>query len=103
MAGPLHAPPLLLLYPFRFRDPVSGKWVRARYVAGHHEIAARYAAASHVTTRNDPRPVAPVRPSREDCCKGSCDPCIFDVYDDALDRYRRALKGGQKNKTRRKR
>jgi hypothetical protein len=34
----------LELYPFRFRDPVSGKWMRARYVAELHEIAARYAA-----------------------------------------------------------
>ena len=42
MPGPLHAPPLLILFPFRFRDPVSGKWVRARYVAEPHEIAARY-------------------------------------------------------------
>ena len=42
-ARPLYAPTVLLLYPFRFRDPVSGKWVRARYVAERHEIAARYA------------------------------------------------------------
>ena len=33
----------LALYPFRFRDPVSGRWMRARYVAELHEIAARYA------------------------------------------------------------
>jgi hypothetical protein len=32
----------LLLYPFRFVDPVTGKWVRARYRAERHEIAARY-------------------------------------------------------------
>ena len=43
MPGPLQAPPLLILYPFRFRDPVSGKWVRARYVAERHELEARYA------------------------------------------------------------
>ena len=44
MPGPLHAPLLLVLYPLRFRDPVSGKWVRARYVAERDVIAARYAA-----------------------------------------------------------
>lgn len=44
MPGPPHFPALLILYPFRFRDPVSGKWVRARYVAERHEIEARYAA-----------------------------------------------------------
>ena len=31
------------LYPFRFRDPVTGKWVRARYRATVQDIAARYA------------------------------------------------------------
>lgn len=41
-AGPLHAPPLLILFPFRFCDPVSGNWVRPRYVAERHEIAERY-------------------------------------------------------------
>jgi hypothetical protein len=43
MQGPLDAPSILVLFPFRFRDPVSGKWVRARYVAERYEIAARYA------------------------------------------------------------
>jgi hypothetical protein len=42
MPGPLHYPALLILYPFRYRDELSGKWVRARYVAQRHEIAARY-------------------------------------------------------------
>jgi hypothetical protein len=32
----------LLLYPFRYRSPVTGKWLRARYVAELHEIRARY-------------------------------------------------------------
>ena len=34
--------PRLELYPFRYRDPRTGKWVRARYVAERHEIKARY-------------------------------------------------------------
>src|SRR5438270_2636313 len=29
-------------YPFRFIDPVTGKWMRARYVAERHVIAERY-------------------------------------------------------------
>jgi hypothetical protein len=33
----------LVLYPFRFRDPVSGRWQRARYVTALDEIMARYA------------------------------------------------------------
>jgi hypothetical protein len=35
-------PRVLRLYPFRFRDRLTGKWVRARYVAERNEIAARY-------------------------------------------------------------
>ena len=35
---------LLTLYRFRFLDPVSGKWVRSRYVATAEDIAARYAS-----------------------------------------------------------
>jgi hypothetical protein len=30
------------LYPFRYKDPVTGKWVRARYRAALETIAARY-------------------------------------------------------------
>ena len=33
----------LELFPFRYRDHLTGKWVRARYVAERHEIAKRYA------------------------------------------------------------
>jgi hypothetical protein len=32
----------LFLFPFRSVNPVTGKWVRARYVAELHEIAARH-------------------------------------------------------------
>jgi hypothetical protein len=42
MPGPLHAPTVLVLYRFRFRDPVTGKWVKARYVAERRELEARY-------------------------------------------------------------
>ena len=28
------------LFPFRYRDELTGKWVRARYLAERHEIAA---------------------------------------------------------------
>ena len=32
----------LLLYVFRYRDPRTGEWVRAGYLAERHEIAERY-------------------------------------------------------------
>jgi hypothetical protein len=51
---------------------------------------------------HDPRPVPPVRPSPDDCCKGSCDPCIFDLYDDALDRYRSDLQAWEERQAQRK-
>ena len=34
--------PRLQLFPFRYRDRVTGKWAKARYVAEPQEIAARY-------------------------------------------------------------
>ncbi|HJU21836.1 MAG TPA: hypothetical protein VJ891_04945 [Casimicrobiaceae bacterium] len=33
----------LLLYPFRYRSEVTGKWAKARYVAEMHEIERRHA------------------------------------------------------------
>jgi len=50
---------------------------------------------------DDPRPVPPERPDREDCCKGDCNPCIFDVYEDALDRYRSDLRAWEERQARR--
>jgi hypothetical protein len=35
--------PRLELFAFRYRDPRTGKWTTARYLAERHEIAARYA------------------------------------------------------------
>jgi hypothetical protein len=43
MPGPLHFPRVLVLYPFRYRHELTGKWVKARYVAEPHVIAERYA------------------------------------------------------------
>src|SRR4030095_13245417 len=44
MPRPLDARPMSFLFPFGCRDPVTQKWVRARYVAERHEISARCAA-----------------------------------------------------------
>ena len=43
----------------------------------------------------DPRPLAPVAPDLEACCGNGCDPCIFDLYDLAMDEYRQALRAWQ--------
>ena len=39
----LQHPGVRLSYPFRYRDPRTGKWVRARYKAEPHVIAERHA------------------------------------------------------------
>ena len=39
----------------------------------------------------DPRPLPPREPALEECCKGGCEPCVFDRYYEALERYRDAL------------
>lgn len=40
-ANRLHMP-RLECFPFRFRDPVKGKWLRARYPTERHVITERY-------------------------------------------------------------
>lgn len=40
---------------------------------------------------NDPRPVPPREPDLEECCGSGCDPCVFDRYHAALERYRAEL------------
>jgi hypothetical protein len=35
-----------------------------------------------------PRPAPPVQPALEDCCRSGCTPCIFDLYEDDMARYR---------------
>lgn len=43
----------------------------------------------------DPAPVPPTPPGLDDCCRSGCTPCVFDLYEDALDRYRAALAAWQ--------
>ncbi len=33
-----------------------------------------------------------MQPELEDCCNSGCTPCIFDIYEDALERYRTELR-----------
>jgi hypothetical protein len=37
------------------------------------------------------RPVPPVQPELEDCCRSGCTPCVFDLYEEALERYQEEL------------
>lgn len=44
----------------------------------------------------DPRPVPPRQPEPEDCCRSGCTPCVFDLYESALQRYERELLAWEK-------
>lgn len=33
-------------------------------------------------------PAPPERPDPDECCNGGCCPCIFDYYQDALERWK---------------
>lgn len=50
---------------------------------------------------DDPAPVPPVQPDIDDCCRSGCTPCVFDLYEDAMDRYRAALNAWQARQERR--
>jgi hypothetical protein len=41
---------------------------------------------------DDPVPQPPERPGLEDCCRSGCVPCVFDLYEEAMERYRIELK-----------
>lgn len=40
----------------------------------------------------DPMPLPPRQPELDECCGSGCDPCVFDIYDAALERYEQALR-----------
>lgn len=52
------------------------------------------------TTHDDPPPSPPTRPSSDDCCRSGCDPCVFDLYDEAVERYRADLQVWQQSRVR---
>ncbi|WP_051003566.1 oxidoreductase-like domain-containing protein [Cupriavidus sp. BIS7] len=41
---------------------------------------------------DDPRPQPPERPGDNECCGSGCDPCVFDFYNDEMERYRQELR-----------
>jgi hypothetical protein len=43
----------------------------------------------------DPPPLPPERPEPSDCCQGGCDRCVYDLHEEAMDRYRAALRDWQ--------
>ena len=52
----------------------------------------------------DREPQPPRQPEQWECCRSGCEPCIYDVYWEALERYERALEAwsarlGVRNRT----
>lgn len=47
----------LVVYPFRYRDARTGKWVKARYMAERTEIAAQYAEWKVTGPGEERRPI----------------------------------------------
>ena len=39
----------------------------------------------------DPRPVMPFEPEANACCQSGCDPCVYDLYWEAMNRYEQVL------------
>jgi hypothetical protein len=35
----------------------------------------------------------------DDCCRSGCDPCIFDLYEEAMERYRVLLQAWEARRT----
>jgi hypothetical protein len=42
---------------------------------------------------DEPPPVMPAEPEAGACCQSGCDPCVYDIYWAAMDRYEQALAG----------
>ncbi|KVX97574.1 oxidoreductase-like domain-containing protein [Burkholderia ubonensis] len=59
--------------------------------------------ASPDSSADDPRPTPPQQPELEDCCNSGCSPCIFDLYEDAMERYRVELAEWEARQAKRKR
>jgi len=48
---------------------------------------------------DDPRPQPPECPDDDACCHSGCDPCIFDLYDEEMGRYRAELAAWEARET----
>ncbi|MET1082476.1 MAG: oxidoreductase-like domain-containing protein [Burkholderiales bacterium] len=47
-------------------------------------------------------PVPPTRPDLDECCHSGCNPCVFDLYAEAVERYRIELQAWEEREARRK-
>jgi hypothetical protein len=52
---------------------------------------------------DDPAPQPPAEPDLDACCGQGCDPCVFDLYEAARERYRAELQAWEERQARRER
>lgn len=71
---------------------MTGMGNRARRTEGTAACAKAEAARPVEATLDDPPPRPPEEPDPADCCGEGCVRCIYDVYDDAVERYRDKLR-----------
>ena len=48
---------------------------------------------------DDPQPQPPREPEPWECCQSGCDPCIYDVYWQAVERYETARNAWEKRQS----
>ena len=90
------AMPTLQLYPFRFRDPLTGKWVRARHKLQVPEIQRHYVeweitGAPEIRNIAAEAPNSSVRSGHGHQCALSLPPCCCGADDAARSARRRFL------------
>ena len=67
--------------------------LRKRHILARSPLFLAFAVSSHETfpAPADPKPLPPERPGDNECCQSGCDPCVFDFYNDEMERYRQEL------------
>ena len=50
------------------------------------------------TPPQDPKPQPPEPPDINACCASGCDPCIFDLYEKAMERYHTELRAWEERR-----
>jgi hypothetical protein len=50
------------------------------------------------TADDDPPPVAPEPPQEGECCGSGCDPCVYDLYYEAREHHRVAMREWQQRR-----